>query len=466
VDSLANDIEKKAAIVRTLAALYPWMKPFYPRPLRDYASRLYAAPATTPSPECRTMALHKLLAAMKKAAIRAGLPAETAADICRDFNERRVLQTGPHLLLLLEPEAFYTHAFSLLGLSAHDCSSYVSYAVSTMSLVERARKGPGWLTVDGKTINVFGLSRSRMIGYSLLTGNGPYRFELASMDDGEQGDALLYLRSLLPEAQFERPAQAIKTANVSLWPRLFGDRFTFLQLDDEDGADLVADHLSERSSWLRRQLVESPKMASSILEIMDHLAVGPWAGWFTRGTDFFWAYENGKRLPLRLLGRDLVHQDTGARVVPFEPAELVEKLLNRSLVPNMFLAFLVLAILPGVRVLGGSHQPIYYPLMRYVVVRAIDVLGVDAELRKAMELDDLPGAWGHRVLDDSTSPGELLGHGGSRKRDALIGKCGDLALIDACGAMNSFTQDEAWSKLATQLDRGVVSATDPEWALA
>ena len=185
MDSLANDIEKKAAIVEKLAALYPWMKPFYPRPLRDYASRLYTAPARTTSPECRTMALHKLLAVLKKAAIRAGLPAETAAEVCRDFNERRVLQTGPHLLLLLEPEAFYTHVFSLLGLSAHNSLSYVSYAVSTMSLVERARKGPGWLTVDGRAINVFGLSRSRMIGYSLLTGNGPYRFELASMDDGE-----------------------------------------------------------------------------------------------------------------------------------------------------------------------------------------------------------------------------------------------------------------------------------------
>lgn len=464
--TLATGSEKKAAILDTLASLYPWMKPFYPRPLRDYASRLYEPLVRTPLPECRTHALQKLLAVIEKAAIRAGLSVETASEICRDFGERRVLQTGPHLLLLLDPEAFNTHVFSLLGLSLHGCSNYVSYAVSTMSLAERARKGPGWLAVDGKALNVFGLSRSRMTGYSLLTGNGPYRFELTSADEGGHSDTLDNLRSLLPKTEFARPARAIKAANVSLWPWLFGDRFTFLQLDDEDGADLVADHLLDGSSWLRTRLFENPQVASSILETIDELAEGPWAGWFTRGTDFFWAYENGKRVALRLDGQDLIHQATGAKVARFASVEIIERLLDRSLVPNMFLAFLALAILPGVRVLGGSHQPIYYPLMRYVLCRALEATGLDMELCRALAIDELPGAWGHRVIEGRVAPFDVFRNPGAAGSQGLIKDCGDTTLIEVSGNMHSFVHDTAWSELQVRLAERKISAMDAEWAFA
>ncbi len=466
MDSLATDSEKKAAVLETLATLYPWMRPYYPRPLRDYASRLYDPLTPSALPECRAQALEKLLVLVRKAAIRAGLPAGAATKICQDFDERRVLQTGPHLLLLLEPEAYYTHIFSLLGLSAHGCSTYVSYAVSTMSLAERARKGPGWLTVDGKAVNVFGLSRSRMIGYSLLTGPGSYRFELTPTDGEGEDDTLDQLRRFLPKTQFQRPAQAIKAANLALWPQLFGDRFTFLQLDDEDVADLVADHLSDNTSWMRRRLLENPQVASGILAEIDRLATGPWAGWLTRGTDFFWSYEHGKRVPLRLAGQDLVHQATGAKVARFAAAEIIERLLDRSLIPNMFLVFLALAILPGVRVLGGSHQPIYYPLMRYVVCRALKAAGLDMEFCQALAIDELPGAWGHRVVEGSAAPFDLFRNTGADGSRGLIRDCGDTTLIEVSGGMHSFVHDVAWSELQLQLVARKISTTDAAWAFA
>ncbi|TIT27870.1 MAG: hypothetical protein E5W86_07890, partial [Mesorhizobium sp.] len=285
---LAGAAGAKQAVLRSLATLYPWMQHYYSRPIRDYAARLYEAPVSTAMPESRQYALAKLLDAIKNAGKRNGLPIDAVAEICREFEERRVLQTGPHLLLLIDPEAYYTHILSLVGLSAHGCSTYLSYAVSTVSLVERARKGPGWLTIDQTPINVFGLTRSRMIGYSLLTGPGAYRFELVPAEQGAEPDALAVLHNLLPKGQFERPAHAIKEANCSLWPKLFGSRFTFLQIDDEDIADLVADHLSEKNSWLRTRLLEDPRLALNMLAEIDRLADGPWSGWLARGTDFFW----------------------------------------------------------------------------------------------------------------------------------------------------------------------------------
>ncbi|WJI52124.1 hypothetical protein NLY44_05375 [Mesorhizobium sp. C089B] len=149
VEELTAGVDAKQAVLGSLTALYPWMSPYHSRPIRDYAFRLFTAPASVPMPEIRLRAFTKLLDIIRKAATRNGLSADTASEICRDFERRRVLQTGPHLFLLMEPEAYYTHIFSLLGLSAHGCSTYVSYAVSTVNLVEKPRKGQAGSPLTG-----------------------------------------------------------------------------------------------------------------------------------------------------------------------------------------------------------------------------------------------------------------------------------------------------------------------------
>ncbi|WP_202295216.1 hypothetical protein [Mesorhizobium sp. 131-2-1] len=442
------------------------MRSYYSRPVRDYASRLFEAPVQNALPDTRRRSLAKLLETIRKAGHRNGLPIQAVSQICSDFEKRRVLQTGPHLFLLLEPEAYYTHVLSLLGLSAHGCSTYVSYAVSTVSLVERPRKGPGWLAVDGKPTNVFGLSRSRMIGYSLLSGPGSYRFELVPTEPNAQGDALTLLRNLLPMALFERPAHAIKAANLMLWPKLFGTGFSFLQIDDEDIADLVADHLSDEDSWLRTRLLENPKIASSILAALDRLAAGPWSGWLARGTDFFWFYENGKRLPLRLVDGDLVHSATGVKVARFTAPDIIERLVNRSLIPNLLLMFLVSSILPGVRALGGSYQPLYYPLMRYVFYQALEAADIDGDLRHALAHDDMPGAWGHRVIECDDDPFALFRNGGPGVTPRIIDRLGDMAFAEACGDMSRFVSDASWQEIQRRLREQAITPTDAEWAFS
>lgn len=466
VDELAAETGTKQAVLGSLATLYPWTLSYYSRPIRDYAFRLFEAPALKAEPEIRRRALSKLLEAIRKAGTRSGLSADKVGQICREFEQRRVLQTGPHLFLLTEPEAYYTHIFSLLGLSSHGCSTYVSYAVSTVSLVEKTRKGPGWLTLDGKPINVFGLSRSRMIGYSLLTGPGSYRFDLMPGQPSADGEALTLLRSLLPERHFERPAHAIKAGNIELWPKLFGDRFAFLQIDDEDIADLVADHISDRDSWLRLWLLEDPRLASNILAEIDRLAAGPWSGWLARGTDFFWFYENGRRLPLRLEAGHLVHSTTGMKVARFAAPEILHRLANRTLIPNLLLMFLVVSILPGVRALGGSHQPVYHPLMRYVVSRALEAAGLDADLRYALGTDDVPGAWGHRVIERDDDPFELLRRGRIGETSDIIERFGDMPFAEASGAMSSFVTDLSWTELCVRLKEQAIAPTDAEWAFS
>ena len=101
VEELAAGADAKQAVLGSLKALYPWMSPYHSRPIRDYAFRLFEAPASRSVPEIRFRAFTKLLDIIRKAATRNGLSTDAASEICRDFERRRVMQTGPHLFLFM-----------------------------------------------------------------------------------------------------------------------------------------------------------------------------------------------------------------------------------------------------------------------------------------------------------------------------------------------------------------------------
>jgi hypothetical protein len=151
-------------------------------------------------------------------------------------------------------------------------------------------------------------------------------------------------------------------------------------------------------------------------------------------------------------------------VACFTARDILERLANRSLVPNLLLMFLVLSILPGVRALGGSYQPIYYPLMRYVVCRALQAAGVDGDLRQALATDDVPGAWGHRVIECDDDPLELFLNGSNGGVSDLIYRLGDISFAEACGSMKGFVTDPSWRELHRRLGQGLVTPADEEWA--
>jgi hypothetical protein len=450
----------KSSVLKTMVALYPWLENYLAQPTHHYAERIFR-PGNTTKCETRGVAFEKLLRCLEVSAINVGHSTEHAAAIRDDFAVNRVLQTGPHLMLVLDPEAYTTHAFSLLGLQANGCRSYVSYAVSTVKLEERARKGPAWLTVAGRPLSIFPLSRNQMIPYSLLSRFEGLHFqkELVGAEDQSRSDG--ETKSLLPQGTFERPSHALKAANQALWPKVFGRGFSFLQIDDEDIADLCIQHLLDENSWLRTKFFGNMTLAISILAEIDALAHGPWYGLLTRSTDFFWHYDGGKRLPLRLAGQQFVDPSTGRNVACFSADEIVELLAKRTLIPNLFLMFLLTAILPGVRVLGGSRHPLYYPLIRYVLCRALRATASDDTLERQLAADRLPCAWGHRIIEcKDVSLTEIL----DEDHGWLTALWADRQpLVEACGPMTGFTSDGRWAELFSQIEEKRIRRSDPQW---
>ncbi len=465
MDTVVSPVAKDA-VLELIGALFPWIAEFRQRSLADYARATFDVEPHASSCEVRRHAMFLFQRCILRAARNAGLTDDRASLIAAEIINAPVMQAGPHLHLLIEPDAYYTHLFSLMGLTAHRRSAYVSYAVSTVKFVERGRKGPGWLTLGGEAINVFGLSRSQMIPYSILARNGPYRFVLKNVDgaDGD-GDLVARLRSILPQEEFSSAALAIKRANASLWNRYFDPDIDFLQIDDEDVADLVIEHLQDKSSWLARNLFREGGLVQCLLSCTEALANGPWLGWLKNTTDLFWGNDRGRLFPLRIAGSRLEARGAENFRLEFAAEAVIEALQARKIIPNLFLMFIVTAILPGVRVLGGSRHIVYYPLMRNVFWRALAING-HRELWATMAADRKPGIWGHRVLLKNAEPFSELDMLGSGNIQAALSKYGSLSLEEACGTLESFVGDPLWAHLKARHDEGSVGANDPEWAFS
>ncbi|WP_246810679.1 hypothetical protein [Ensifer sp. ENS09] len=461
--SLADGKLCSAGDVRhAMSDLMPHMGPCWERPLEDYAATVFDAVKVQAACRVRLHAMELLCRCVERAARRSGFADEEARRASHQLASAPVLQTGPHCFLLPEPVALYTHLFSLMGLEAHGLEWYITYHASTVSFAEKAKKGPGWLWLEGEALNVFGLPRSRMDSFSVCGLSGPYRFALTNAQGQlAPNAAAAHLLCELPSGEFASAADAIGGANQMLWRRRLSSSVKLLQLDDLDIADLVADHLEDPASWLSAGFIRNRAVAESVLDTIDQLNTGPWKGWVRRTTDFFWGTDKGRIVPLRLRDNVLRTKNQADFEVQFRPESLVAALRQRVLAPNLFLVFLVTSIMPGVRVLGGCRQVIYYPLMRYLAAKAFARSG-ELEVWEEMRRDRLPGLWGHRVLKpDGTDP--FGGIGLLDGAAALLSRYRKMPLVQAAGDLESFTRDPLWADLSANTARGTINSASTEW---
>ncbi|WP_413814001.1 hypothetical protein [Rhizobium sp. Leaf453] len=453
-----------ASLKETLSHLFPQVDQHWAKPLDAYASAVYRIGGHRTGCCARDEAMALLQNCIERAALRMGATSQEAKQCSQQLVAAPVIQTGPHCHLLVEPDAFYTHLFSLLGLNANRLQWHIWYSASTVKFIEKPKKGPGWLSLDGEPVNVFGLPRRLMDSYSICGLNAHYSFKLTGTTrDAPANPSAVRLNALLPQGEFASAADAIKTGNQALWKWAFPAQPRLLQLDDTDMADLVADHLDSPGSWLSRQLFGNGMLAAAIIEAIDGLNAGPWAGWIRSTTDFFWGLANGKLFPLQLGNLMLTARAGKARELRFEPAALAAALRRREIIPNLFTTFLVASILPGIRVLGGCRQTVYYPLMRHVFSSALRQIGAQ-DLLETLGADVCPGVWGHRVLKPvAPSPFRELE---SSPLPHLLNIYGSQSLQQACGDLENFVGDPLWEKLAQQIADGTVHAGSPEWKFA
>ena len=463
-DAAADSKEHCSAadVRRSLSYLLPHLDAYWTRPLAAYASAIYDVPPFASDHAVRAHAMNLLRRCVERAARRSGYGEEDVLNAGAELAAAPVMQTGPHAMLLVEPDAFYTHLFSLLGLTAHGRQWHITYSVSTSAFKESAKKGPGWLRIGGETLNVFGLPRKRLIGSSIACLDGPYRYAFSnSRHEIAPNASAARLLAELPDVGFPTGSEAIKIGNQALWHGSFAAPLNLLQLDDFDMADLIADHLDDTQSWLSVHFFGGGRAAFSILDETDRLNTGPWAGWIRRTTDLFWGLEKNRVVPLHLVDGTLRSIRSPSFEVRFNPESLATALRERVILPGMFIAYLVVSILPGVRVLGGCRQTVYLPLMRYLASIAIERSG-ETSLLTALEGDTLPGVWGHRVLKPANvDPFREIEHAGGVA--PLLARYSEMTMEQASGDLASFTTDRIWTEMSAHITDGTLTRASDEW---
>lgn len=448
-------------IRRALTMLVPSIEAYWEKPLQTYAAAAYEVQRQTGTSATRDHAMKLTQAMVERAALKAGFSSADAMSASKELTASPVLQTGPHCLVLFEPDAFYTHLFSLLGLQSLGRRWHISYAGSTMSFKESAKKGPGWLRLEGQPLNLFGLPRSRMDGRSICCSNGPYRFALSnSLGVEAPTDLAKRLFAELPPSLFPSAAEAIKAANATLWRSHFGPSTNLLQIDDFDVAGLIADHLEDPNSWMYGFFI-AERHAALVPNVIEGLNEGPWRGWVRRSTDYFWYVGPERVLPLALDEGYLRSSDYPDVMVKFSPNSIASAIRDHKLLPTLFLAFLALSILPGIRALGGCRQPVYLPLLRHLAALLAKRSG-DIELVNVLREDDHPGMWGHRVLRPQAGEPfiDAQTYGGVSE---LLEKYSALPLLEASGDLASFTGDVLWAEMNEHLMSGEIKFSSAEW---
>lgn len=377
-------------------------------PASDYARHLWrpvARPASGPSIAARSIlrdALQQRLAAI--------MQPEEIGKALDEFEHRPVIQSGLHCLLLMDRITFDAFLLAWLGAVETGLSAVVGFMGTTMTMETVGQEGPGWLDVGDDKVNLFGMGRHKLCRKSVCAA-GPVSLNKRALQAvGNETDARSWLGTLLASQDkvFATAADALTELNEDLvadWDRSGTARPVFI--DDRLAAAAMARHLDDEGSLLSRLLME-PTRRQRLDRALQEAASGPFGRFLPNATAYFWGIREQRARKLVLENGQLIEPDRPHGLsIPFERQHLRQALLDGLLLPNLFLMFLVLAILPRVRVVGGLRQIGYVALFHQILLNALDETAL-GERDLAAELQVQENAWGMRVIDEKISVREQL----------------------------------------------------------
>ena len=297
-----------------------------------------------------------------------------------------------------------------LGAVENGLSAFFGFMGTTMTMETVGQEGPGWLDVGDDKVNLFGMGRHKLCRKSVCAA-GPVSLNKRALEAvGDETDASRWLGTLLASQDkvFATAADALTELNGDLvadWDRSGMVRPVFI--DDRLAASAMARHLDDDGSLLSRLLFE-PARRQRLDHALQEAASGPFGRFLPNATDYFWGIREERVRKLVLENGRLIEPDRPHGVsIPFERLHLRQALLDGVLLPNLFLMFLVLAILPRVRVVGGLRQIGYVALFHSILLAALDE-NAPEERDLAAELQVRENAWGMRVIDEQISVREQL----------------------------------------------------------
>lgn len=327
-----------------------------------------------------------------------------------EFEHRPVIQSGLHCLLLMDRITFDALMLAWLGAVESGLSAFFCFMGTTMTMETIGREGPGWLDVGDDKVNLFGMGRHKLCRKSACAAGPVFLNKRALEAVGDETDASRWLGTLLAsrDKMFATAADAVTALNEDLVANWDGSDMTWpVFIDDRLAAAAMARHLEYDGSLLSRLLFK-PARRQRLERALQETAARPFGRFLPNATAYFWGIRDERVRKLVLENGHLIEPDRRHGLsIPFERTHLKQALLEGVLLPNLFLTFLVLAILPRVRVVGGLRQIGYVALFHSILLAALDE-NAPEERDLAQELQVRENAWGVRVIDEKISVREQL----------------------------------------------------------
>lgn len=446
---IRTPLEALAVLLRLCPEVSGDIEAHLQAPVSSYARHLWRltdAPASHLAKRARSI-LRDVLAER----LGAQMPAAAALTALDEFDRRAVMQAGLHCQLLLDRAALDAFLLGWIAAVENSLSTLFIFTGATVTMETVGREGPGWLDAGGEKINLFGLGRHKLCRQSVCAA-GPATLNRRALEvvGATAGNAhwLQVLRRHEGEV-FETAADALAKMNAALvreWDRPTATRTIFI--DDRLAALVVARHLEDEDGLVSKLLAD-PQRRHRLEAALLHASTGPFGRFLPGGTMHFWGIRD-RRIHSLAVEKDRLVEPQRPRglAVPLDRRRLREALLDGLLLPNLFLLFLVLAILPRVRVVGGPRQIGYMPLFQSAFRAALDANSSE-ERELAAELRVVESGWGAPIIDDPGPVGDLFaGMPAGQLLAGLRRRYGERTLSDATKNLLLIRENPRWRKLA------------------
>jgi hypothetical protein len=335
-----------------------------------------------------------------------------------EFDRYPILHTGPHCQLFVNDVDFNAALMSWMGCQQHQLKHAFILNSVTRTIQWSKQQGPAWLNLKHDVINLFDLTPKQMSklsvcsSYPNLTYCLDHFTQYVTQSDSYEKKGVEKLLASIEPRKHDSFASAFTTSNQNLLTQCDHDQgIKPLIMNDQFTAILVAEHLRAPEGVIY-QLIFSPHQRTKLNQLLHCSLQEKQYLFLKQSTEYFWGMRDNKIRALKIEGDFLKEVTTNPNKqlqIPFDYQSIYKALIEGQLIPNILLSFIVLCLMPQIRVLGGTRQIAYLPLIQKIFSGLLNP-GVleEHELIQELSSNDL-NAWGTNFIRDELTPLEWLG---------------------------------------------------------
>jgi hypothetical protein len=290
---------------------------------------------------------------------------ELDPDVTKVINKNHNLKTTKNIIHTTDHIGLLNHPFFWSSKASSHDGEMIVFATSNISPTNSSfPRGIVWHDKDliEKRANLLPLSWRRHPMYGVPALN---KSKLISFTNALPNKLREVFQTVVESKDISKCkwlSQQLCLMNQDLWRSCFGNSKDLLYFELESVInELIADGINQKSSNIYN-LLTNPKVLSQYVKIFDGIP-GAHNSETGQGSHLFWYinHTTQKRLSLTQIDNFLVTSD-GIKI-ELDPAVILDKLEDRTIMPTLSLSYSLLAVEYGAVLTGGFSQIDYLPKM-------------------------------------------------------------------------------------------------------